>query len=113
MMFCPLYSGSSGNSTYVSDGKYFYLFSGFLSHNDPDIEDHFLVYDGQMELVDEFSVPDTNTYTMDPPIGGEKYQYLVFDDEETGEWGLYIWDKSEIETLHGKAYTQQKIVYEV
>ncbi len=76
-----------------------------------------------MTLIDEFTLPDTmkNTkYPQEPPIGGEKYQYLVFEevekDEETGEvknleWGLYIWDKSSIGTLHGKPYEQTKIVY--
>ena len=54
----------------------------------------------------------TDKTTIGPPVGGEKYQYLVFDDEENCEWGLYIWDKSEIGTLHGKPYTQKKVVYE-
>ena len=94
----------------VYDTKYLYVNNAQVLIN-PEIK-RFWVYDENMELVDEFTLPETDREVEDPPIGGEKYQYLVFDEEEGGEWGLYIWDKSEIGTLHGKPYAQQKVVYE-
>ncbi len=94
----------------VYDTKYLYVNNASVLIN-PEIK-KFWVYDENMELVDEFILPETDREIEDPPIGGENYQYLIFDDGETGEWGLYVWDKSEIGTLHGKPYTQQKVVYE-
>ena len=94
----------------VYDTKYLYVNNAKVLIN-PEIK-RFWVYDENMELVDEFTLPETDREVEDPPIGGEKYQYLVFDEEEGGEWGLYIWDKSEIGTLHGRPYAQQKAVYE-
>lgn len=116
-----LLSGVEQGKMIYDDGKYIYLSSGWLTHpwSEEDEETvrkkmearHYWVYNKEMNLVDDFSLPSTDQTTIGPPVGGEKYQYLVFDDEETGEWGLYIWDKSEIGTLHGKAYTQIKVVY--
>ncbi len=108
----------------TSDLKYLYVNNGYSLFEDPGAEVWFKVYDESMTLVDEFTLPETMKdvlyYPQEPPIGGEKYQYLVFEDaeenEETGtkevrEWGLYVWDKSSIGTLHGKPYEQTKIVY--
>lgn len=97
----------------VSDEKYLYINNGYEHLLNPEKPCIFQVYDHQLQYIDSFTVPDVvgQNYQLDPPIGGKKYQYLVFDDEGTGEWGLYIWDKSEIGTLHGKAYTQKKVVY--
>ena len=61
------------------------------------------------QLIDECVFPETSYYYNDPPIGGE-YQYLLFE-EDTGEWGLYIWDKNEIGSLHGSACIQEKVSY--
>ena len=36
---------------------------------------------------------------------------MSYEDLEKGEWGLYIWDKSSIGSLNGKAYKQEKVVY--
>ena len=102
-----------------SDAEYLYISNGWLSYqfdeedNRPKPEEnHFWVYNKNMELIDDFCMPDTYPEDdVDPSLGG-RCQYLVFDDEITGEWGLYIWDKSEIGRLHGKPYTQQKTVYE-
>ena len=80
--------------------------------DDPNAELKVKVYDKDFNLIDEYTVPDSEIYSLGAPIGGTKYQYMIFDDEDAGEWGLYIWDKSEIGTLHGKPYTQQKVVYQ-
>ena len=95
----------------VSDGKYLYVNTGIIRLPYPEQENFFWVYDSDMNKVDEFTLPDTYSDRIDPPIGGEKYQYLLFEDNGSGEWGIYVWDKSEIGTLHGKVYTQQRIVY--
>ena len=97
----------------VSDEKYLYINNGYEHLLNPEKPCIFQVYDHQLQYIDSFIVPDVvgQNYQLDPPIGGEKYQYLLFEEEDIGEWGLYIWDKSEIGTLHGKAYTQKKVVY--
>ena len=102
------------DSYIVSDQKYIYVNNALDHWKNPDIEIRYQVYDPEMTLVDEFTLPETmkNTpYSLDPPIGGEKYQYLVFNDHESGDWGLYVWDKNSIGSLHGKPYEQTKIVY--
>ena len=106
----------------VSDLKYLYVNNSYLHVKDPGTEIRFQVYDKTMTLIDEFTLPESlnlTSYVLEPPVGGEKYQYLLYDiyklDEETGEekvceWGLYVWDKSSIGTLKGKPYAQTKII---
>ena len=109
----PVISGLYEEFSIQTDGRYLYIDdSAYKMLEDPESDIHVQVYDENMEPVDEYIIPETKSYPMGGPVGGEKYQYLLFDDGETGEWGLYIWDKSEIGTLHGKPYTQQKVVYE-
>ena len=99
----------------VSDQKYIYVHNVVNHWKDPDTKVLYQVYDPEdMTLLDEFTLPDTmkNThFTMEPPIVGENYQYWGFEDNMTGEWGLYVWDKSSLGTLHGKPYEQIKIIY--
>ena len=94
------------------DGRYYYLDNAMISHEDPEVENKVRVYDEEFVLKDEFSLPSTDTYLYDTPIGGAKYQHLIFDDSETEEWGLYVWDKEEIGQLNGRSYSQQRICYE-
>ena len=68
-------------------------------------------YHSDGELADEFRVPDTDVSYLDPPIGGTDYQYEIFDDPDTGEWGLLVWDKSKIGSYNGAAFEQQRIIY--
>ena len=93
-----------------SDSRYLYVNNTMLNYFDPEIETCFRVYDQELKLIDEFTLPEADTPTIDLPVGGDKYQYQVFEDYETGEWGLKIWDKSSVGTLKGKAYTQKKVV---
>ena len=103
----------------MSDEKYLYITNGWLSvdmsfaeERDPEVPDLYVwVYDDRMDLVDEYAIPDTNDEpNYEQPPGGE-VQYMRLQDEEIGEYGLYIWDKSDIGTLHGKAYSQRKVLY--
>ena len=94
-----------------SDFSYLYVTAGTLPNFYKEEESWVKVYDKNFQLIDEFVLPETSYYLNDPPIGGEKYQYLLFEEEDTGEWGIAIWDKSELGTLHGKPYTQKKVVY--
>ena len=101
----------------MADGKYLYINYGaslrIQFYDDRKIEDEevlFEAYDKDMNLIDEFNIPRTNWTMMDPPIGGEKYLYLPFEDIETGEWGLLVWDKSEIGTLHRKTVSAAKVL---
>ena len=100
---------AQGYETY-SDGKYLYLDNQGLYEFYGD-KRQVMVYDENMKMVDEYTYPDTYQDMATPPIGGERYQYLKYIDEETGEWGLMIWDKSSIGTLHGSPYTQTKVPY--
>ena len=93
-----------------SDEEYLYLDNQFLCEL-YGTKRQVLVYNEKLEQVDEFTYPGTVDTRITPPIGGEKYQYLMYNDEETSEWGLYIWDKSVIGTLRGSAYTQTKVPY--
>ena len=100
----------ASSSYLVTDNKYLYINNCFLNLIDSNIEKRFWVYDQDFELIDEFTLPDTDTHLTDPPIGGQYYQYQLYEDETAEEWGLYIWDKSSIGTLHGKPYSQEKVV---
>ena len=101
---------SQGYEAY-SDGKYLYMDNQSL-HELYGEKRHVLVYDEDMKLFDEYTYPSDCEERFAPPIGGERYQYLKYADEETGEWGLAIWDKSSIGSLCGNAYTQEKVSYE-
>ena len=92
-----------------SDFSYFYVTSGTLTTFFKEEESWVKIYDKNFQLIDECVFPETSYYYNDPPIGGE-YQYLLFE-EDTGEWGLYIWDKNEIGSLHGSACIQEKVSY--
>lgn len=97
---------------YVSaDQKYIYLNNAPMVTWGTETTKQFWVYDENWKLVDEFTVPDTDTSYLDPPIGGSDYQYEIFDDPDTGEWGLLVWDKSKIGSYNGAAFEQQRIVY--
>ncbi|MBR4164171.1 MAG: hypothetical protein IKR11_11665, partial [Solobacterium sp.] len=94
----------------LSDGKYLYLENGWMVLDGDEEVKRFWVYDQDMNLVDELAVPDTYLGTFTPPVGGTDYQYQIFDDSENGAWGIYVFDKSKIGTLHGAPYPQEKIV---
>ena len=91
------------------DGKYYYVNNVLVSSGNPETELEYRVYDKDFHLVDTFKMPESDTYPYGAPIGGEKYQYLKFYKGD--EWGLYIWDKSDIGSLKGDSYPQEKIVY--
>ena len=88
-----------------SDGNYLYLTD--TSSN----ERRYRVYDHEMNQIDEFIMEITGT-DIDPSVGGKDFQYLIFDDREAGEWGLYVWDKAEIGTLNGGKCSQIKVPYQ-
>ncbi len=99
-------------SLLMSDGKYLYRNNAWEHYSFPEEEFRYWVYDQDMNLIDEFVSPETGGSLLGSPIGGSGYQYLLFDDEN-GQWGLYVWDKSSIGSLHGAPYTQEKIIYGV
>ena len=87
-------------SNILSDGKYLYICNTQIHQAYPEIEEECRVYDENFQLVDKFKLPDTgNLYVV--PIGGEKNQYVRYSDEESGEWGLLVFDKSRIGTIQG------------
>ena len=97
---------------YVSaDQKYIYLNNAPMVTWGAETTKQFWVYDENWKLIDEFIVPETDNSYLDPPIGGSDYQYEIFDDPDTGEWGLLVWDKSKIGSYNGAAFEQQRIVY--
>ena len=95
----------------TSDTHYLYINSGSLNAVNPEEKKFFKVYDSSMNLVDEFIVPEEFGDQRDFPVGGERYLYMRYEDEDTGEWGIMYWDKSSIGTLHGKAPEIVKVVY--
>ena len=97
----------------VGDEQYLYLNNAILVTWGDLTEKQYWVYDKDLKPVDQFTVPDTDTSYLDPPIGGTDYQYEIFDDPDTGEWGVLVWDKSKIGSYHGAAYEQERIVYGV
>ena len=110
--------GVYNSSTLYCDGKYLYVSNNSIRYFLPDEINCLKIYDKELKLIDEAVVPEINDINENPllavidsPIGGSGYQYLPYEDEESGEWGVLVWDKSEIGTLHGSFYTQQKIVY--
>lgn len=94
-----------------TDGEYLYRNNGWIHDSFPDEPLYYWVYDARMNLIDEFTVPSTEKNFLGPAIGGKYYQYEIFDDPDTGEWGLLVWDKSKIGSYHGTAYEQERIVY--
>ena len=94
------------------DGRYFYLCTMLTDSESNTSNKRFLIYDKDFKKVDEITVPKTDSFMYDSPVGGMDHQYLLFDDPESNEWGIYVWDKSDIGTLNGKTYTQKRICYE-
>ncbi len=87
-------------STMMSDGNYFYITNTQIHLAYPEVEEKCLVYDDNFQLVDEYKLPDTgNPYG--PAIGGDAFQYVRYSDEESGDWGLLVFDKSRIGSIHG------------
>ena len=87
-------------SNILSDGKYFYICNTQIHQAYSEIEEKCQVYDENFQLVDEYKLPDTgDPYVV--PIGGEKSQYLCYSDKESGEWGLLVFDKDKIGSIHG------------
>ena len=95
----------------VGDEQYLYLNNAMMVTWGDLTEKQYWVYDKDLNPVDQFTVPDTDTSYLDPPIGGTDYQYEIFDDPDTGEWGVLVWDKSKIGSYNGAAFEQQRIVY--
>ena len=95
-----------------SDGRYFYFNNSRFNELDSETEIVYQVYDSSFRQIDEVCMLDTGEFWSEIPVGGEKYQYLRYDDAESGEWGLYIWDKSSIGTIHGGLCPYSKIPYE-
>ena len=104
-------SGIQQGFNIVSDERYLYLENSIMVTFGNEEVKYFWAYDNDMNLVDFFTVPDTFTDSLMPPIGGKDYQYQIFDDPESGAWGIYVFDKSKIGTLHGMPYPQERIVY--
>ena len=99
------------------DGKYFYLDQTFVDYEKNKAEaasgqisggtgsdSHAVqVYDRSFRPVDEIRMPSVNETGGCTPVGGEKQQYRLYEDENTGDWGLIVVDKSEIGTLNGRS----------
>ncbi|MBR0086897.1 MAG: hypothetical protein IJL98_04060 [Lachnospiraceae bacterium] len=83
------------------DGTYLYVTNTYDHIMDPSRDEICRVYDMDLKQVDEYVLPDTgNTYGA--PVGGGAFQYLTYENEENGEWGLLSFDKSLISTLQGR-----------
>ena len=94
----------------LSDGRYLYINSGNIPEPDLGKAKRWRAYDENHEFVDEFILPESSYYYYAVPIGGEHYQYLVYEDE-SGQWGISVWDKSLIGSYHGKTVEPEIILY--
>ena len=92
-----------------SDSKYFYVNNTMLHYFDPAVEMKCQVYDQEFHLVDEFTLQESDLPTVDFVVGGDKFRYRVFEDTETGDWGLAVWDKSVIGSLKGSAIKEKRV----
>ena len=104
-----VYGGSKGTvlssveqyNTPLSDGNYFYLDNTSINREFPERERKCVVYDTDFNIVDEYKIPDIG-YAWEIPIGGKDYQYVVYNEKGSQRWGLLIFDKKEIGSIHGK-----------
>ena len=103
--------GITSTSHFYTDSKYLYLYDASLDISGSDKERIIQVYDKEFKKIDEITVPKNENDPLYPPIGGPDYQYQLFE-EDNGAWGLAIWDKSDIGTLQGKPYDQEKVYYQ-
>ena len=104
-------SGITGSCQFYTDGNYLYVYDGNLDIWQSDAERRCKVYDKDFQVVDEIVFPRNDKDLSYPPIGGPDYQYQLFE-EDNGSWGLAVWDKSNIGTLQGKSYAQEKVYYQ-
>ena len=100
-------------SELMSDKNYFYISNAKIGilHPDIEFEETCQVYDKDFQLVDELKMPDVGYSFRDVPMGGDNYQYLLYSDEESGAFGLRIFDKSKIGSIKGNNCTYTIVKY--
>lgn len=113
----PVITGISRFEWPVSDGKYLYVHNYVekIFSDDPSFPVTFKVYDKDMKPVDEFRLPEKkDSWKWNPnapDIGGEKYLYFTWQDDESQEWGIGRMDKSRIGNLKGAEIETELITY--